>query len=107
MNAQERPAMTPDDFKAWRERMAWSQAQAAHVLMVGVTSVAAYENGRNPIDGHVAHLCQSAEMLRTLNNGSFFGNALEVVRAHHAALQARMDEAEKMPGRGRPRLAAI
>jgi len=94
-------AMTADEFKAWRERMNYSYVQAAHVLTVTKNAVVAWESGTSPIDGRTAHLCESAELLRTIDSSNFFGSPLQLIRQHHANLATRMEASEKMIPQGR------
>lgn len=42
--------MTPDDFKAWRRQMGWSQQAAAEALGLGKSSIQLYEAGRRRDD---------------------------------------------------------
>ena len=47
----ERRYMTPDDFKAWRKSMDWSQGEAADALGISRGSVENYERGSRREDG--------------------------------------------------------
>lgn len=43
-------AMAPEEFKAWRQLMGWSQEDVAEKLSVAARTVQRWESGKNPID---------------------------------------------------------
>ncbi|HJU17947.1 MAG TPA: helix-turn-helix transcriptional regulator [Stellaceae bacterium] len=47
----------PPDFRAWRERMGWTQEQAAAALDLSRRSIIGYEQGTQPIPRTVALAC--------------------------------------------------
>ncbi|HJU20759.1 MAG TPA: helix-turn-helix transcriptional regulator [Stellaceae bacterium] len=47
----------PADFRAWRERMGWTQEQAAAALDLSRRSIIGYEQGSQPIPRTVALAC--------------------------------------------------
>lgn len=47
----------PEDLKAWRDTMAWSQQQAAIALGLARESYVRNESGRHPIDRRTALSC--------------------------------------------------
>lgn len=49
MSPEEKLAMTPENFKAWRERMEWTQQQCAQTLEVSTRAVQMWESGDRPI----------------------------------------------------------
>lgn len=99
MADQETPTWTAADFTAWRARMGWSMSQAAHVLAVSKPSVLAWENGTYPVTPHIAHMAESAEMLRDAD-----WSAVDMAAyGQHVALKTRMAEAGARRSRGRPK----
>ena len=55
--------MTPDDFRAWRAALGWSQTQAAAELRVTPLTVKRWEAGTSPIPGPITRLM---ELLRRI-----------------------------------------
>jgi DNA-binding XRE family transcriptional regulator len=47
----------PADFRAWRERMGWTQGQAAAALDLSRRTIIGYEQGKPPIPRTVALAC--------------------------------------------------
>ena len=61
--------MTPADFKSWRKRLGFSQADAARVLGISVSRIADYETGIKrgtdrpaPIPKHIALACAAVAL---------------------------------------------
>lgn len=59
--------MTIDEFKAWRERMGFSQRAAAKALSVSWRAIQTWEQGRQPIRPQTAMACQWLESVVTKN----------------------------------------
>ena len=49
--------MTPSEFRAWRERIGYTQAQAAAALCVSLRSVKAWESGETGAPGLLPLAC--------------------------------------------------
>ncbi|WP_420961086.1 helix-turn-helix domain-containing protein [Brucella sp. IR073] len=49
--------MTPEDFKAWRERMGFNRVQAAEALGVSRNMPQRYEDGHAEIPLYIALAC--------------------------------------------------
>jgi DNA-binding transcriptional regulator YiaG len=49
VSPEEKLAMTPENFKAWRQRMEWTQQQCAQALEVSTRAVQMWETGDRPI----------------------------------------------------------
>jgi transcriptional regulator with XRE-family HTH domain len=48
--------MTPEDFKAWRKGLKFTQAEAAEALGVSKSSVELYEAGKRRDDGRAVEI---------------------------------------------------
>lgn len=53
--------MTPQQLKAWRKRMGWTQRQAAERLGVRRQWITELESGRHPIQEMFALACEALE----------------------------------------------
>jgi transcriptional regulator with XRE-family HTH domain len=49
--------MTPDDLRAWRQRLGWSQDAAAANLGCGRRSLQLWENGTNATPRYIGLAC--------------------------------------------------
>ncbi len=58
--------MTPDQFRAWLDRMGLSQRQAAAELDVNLSTIVRYLKGEFPISRERALACAALENLRRL-----------------------------------------
>lgn len=84
------------DLKAWRERMGWSQAQAASALMdIGRRRSQSYEVAGTTIPDSLRTLAMLLEVGR-------FGDAESEVPIS-TLLTGIIDRVDAMPKRGRPR----
>ncbi len=54
--------MTPEQFKAWRTRMGFSQSRAAEALGISRSSVINYEAGEHRGDGRPAPIPKTVEL---------------------------------------------
>lgn len=55
--------MTPDDFKAWRERMTYNRTQAAEALGIGRNTPQRYEDGETEIPLYIELACKAIEQM--------------------------------------------
>lgn len=56
--------MTADEFKAWRLRHRMTQAQAATLFRVGVTTVSGWECERFGLDPKVPIICEAWDRMK-------------------------------------------
>lgn len=54
--------MTPDQFKRWRKRMGYNQAEAGTLLGKSKTTIWMYEAGRQEIDKTTALACAALSL---------------------------------------------
>lgn len=47
--------MTPTRFKAWRDRMRYTQLEAARALGISTRQITRYETGEEPVPGEPWH----------------------------------------------------
>jgi hypothetical protein len=65
--------MTPNEFKTWRQRLGFTQVEAAAELKLTAMSISNYESGRRGISDQIASHCDAIERRRKRG------------RAHHTA----------------------
>jgi DNA-binding XRE family transcriptional regulator len=93
--------MKGKDLQAWRERMQWSQRQAAHALGVSRAAYQTYENDTVDMPTNVEESLAWLDLVATHPNLEL-SLPLAVTFRRYAA---RMNEANALPSPGRPRKA--
>jgi transcriptional regulator with XRE-family HTH domain len=92
--------MTPQEFKAWRERMGWSQAQTAAALEIDLRNIQRREAGEVKIGRETALACIMLE------KGQFEKAESNVVYDALFDSFAQAKDAQAVRPRGRPRKSA-
>ena len=63
--------MTPTDLKSWRDRLGWTQEEAARILETPLYTYGAWERGQRHADGLpgvVAVACRLIEERQSVNS---------------------------------------